>query len=817
MFMYENTTLTPKEASNMGMKDPWSVKQLVMATQQLHASRLYERFSDSDYFLIRTPRLDEPAVVVLMGYGGETFGLNVFLGPTAMASYNVLFNSGGEAQAHRAMLRSHMIGYQMSDAMDLSHDTRRWLKKAKVRPAGDQPFPDPMSIEPGKVPVVFLKDNQTRLLLHLVRGILAASEDNAFKPSGVDRRGRVLCVTLDKDTENLKAVVAWESHVAADRPEDAAADDPADVRFDLAGLSTSGDNWLVSLMPVPGSIQGDDRQPYMLVVCSEQSTSMWPSLMMDTEPTDLVDALARLMRGEHETPSDEAHNPFSGLTPPPIGLPARLILDSKTLHDAVRHAFEPLDIECINGEDNPGMQAILEDLHASFDAGVLDVREDDTWEDQVPEADDLEGWKRADGWLKDTIHGGFDRDSRYQGARALKRYFAPRTDYRELFSKYRRLMIVDSYAHWFATSYRSARNRPTLAEQWLDEPYTPDAVKILLRSVIAQGPSLYRVTEADEDAGKITFADLFTGELTIVTDFALSTCLDSGLVIPAKLVPVGDFHFFFPAGPVMTAIQFNAVMAFFDDQRIVPSSELFSDHPYLLGWIWDVIDQHAGQKPDIRNTDGHALVPHTAVFTCPNRSVLERFLADQPDYEPEPDDPNAWVWFRRGTDMVAGDTGGTHRFETHHEAAEGAVTLLGQLELEDGRVTLTTNSRERLDTARALLERVDGIKLQSLEAQSLDKMAESKATTDIGDSPTTLDEDHIDAARDYITHHYRQWLDHPLPALAGKTPRQAAKTPKLRQKLAAMVRAMPDPTNLSDSNIQINAPREMILKELGLD
>ncbi len=807
----------------MGMKDIWSSKQLVAAAQQLHESRLYERFSDHDYFLVRTPKLDEPAVVVFMGYGGEAFGLNVFLGPSALASYRALFDAGSEARAHREMLRSSVIGYQMSDVMDLTHDARRWLKKAKIRPCGDQLYPDPMSIKPGKAPSAVLKDSEVRLLLHLVRGILAAAQDKSFKPCGTDRYGRVLCIQLDEDTEHPKAVPAWE-HYAPDnragRSVDADADKPMVSRFDLGGLKANGDNWLVSLLPIPGAIQGDDRQPYMLIVCSEQSQNFYPNLLMGIEPADLVDALARLMRGEPE--------PFCGqsaaglpldITPPPTGLPARLVFDSMSLCDMLCGTFEPLGVQCIDGSDDPGLQRMLDDLHELYEAFML-IDEDALFlqDDRIPDADDLDGWKQVDGRLKDMILDELNRNRGYLRSRALKRYFGPGADPQKLFSAYHKFMIMGSYAHWFTTSYRSARNRPSLAEQWLDDPHVSEAVKTLLRAILSQGPSIYRIDEADENTGKIVFADLFSDDVTIVTDFALSICIEPGCFVPARLVPVGNFHFVYPVGPVMVGCQWSRAMAFFDDQRITPEPVLFRDQPHLLGRLWAVLDEYA---VDLQNADGHTFVPQTAVFACPNRPALERFFAEQPDYESEGDDPNAWVWFRPGTEISTDKVvKGTHMINTHFDTSTGPATLLGHIELHDGRFTLTTNSRERFDTARAALEQVKGVRLISVEAEPITPSRQEPTTATPmhrEDDPIVADKAMLDTARDFLTNHYRQWLDLPIPALRGKTPRQAAKDPKLRRQLAAMIRAIPDPTNLGDNNIRINAPRQMLLAELGLD
>jgi hypothetical protein len=439
----------------MSIKDPYAVKQLVSAAEELHASRLYKRFSDHDCFLIRMPNVDDPALAVLMGYGGETFGLNLFLGPEAVKSYRVLFESGG-APSRRALQQIRMVGYQMSDAYNLTHDAKRWLKKVKFKPAGNNFYPDPMSLEPGKVPRVVLKDHETKLLHTAVRGILKAADDRGFVPNGIASDGRVLCLTLTGPHDRPDVTIDWQTVAQTDQPAKpsvATSGKPVSARFDLSGLTRSADNWLVTLMPVPGSIEGDDRQPFMLVVCSEQSNAFHLALLMQTGAADIVQALAEMMRGESGGLTVNAKPGAQGLAPPPVGLPERLILDGRSLHDAAASAFEPLRIECVDGADSPGLKMMLDDLEEMFEQTLEAFGDEDDAlgpaNTTAPAANDLHGWKRIDGWLKDMIYAGFENDERFWGARALTRYFGRDAEPDHLFNKYRQQMVVDSYAFWF--------------------------------------------------------------------------------------------------------------------------------------------------------------------------------------------------------------------------------------------------------------------------------------------------------------------------------------------------------------------------------
>ncbi len=182
----------------------------------------------------------------------------------------------------------------------------------------------------------------------------------------------------------------------------------------------------------------------------------------------------------------------------------------------------------------------------------------------------------------------------------------------------------------------------------------------------------------------------------------------------------------------------------------------------------------------------------------------------------EDEDENCWIWHRNPAAAPTCDHDGTHRFETLQETAAGPRTLLGRVELSGRKATLTTNSRPRFESARAMLEQVKGVKLLSCETESPTHPKRAARIEDIdpNDGPTAADPGEIEAARAFLANYYRQWLDQPVPALGGKTPRQAAKDSRLRPQVAALIRGMPDPAS---PGVTINAPRQMLLAELGLD
>jgi hypothetical protein len=112
---------------------------------------------------------------------------------------------------------------------------------------------------------------------------------------------------------------------------------------------------------------------------------------------------------------------------------------------------------------------------------------------------------------------------------------------------------------------------------------------------------------------------------------------------------------------------------------------------------------------------------------------------------------------------------------------EAGRTILGNIEIGEDALVLSTNSKERADKGRdLLLSRLDGLVGQPLTShQTLEKMLDERPDSAPVQSelPPEVAEQ---AIHSFLDTHYRQALDDALPYLHGKTPRQAAKTKKGR-------------------------------------
>ena len=111
------------------------------------------------------------------------------------------------------------------------------------------------------------------------------------------------------------------------------------------------------------------------------------------------------------------------------------------------------------------------------------------------------------------------------------------------------------------------------------------------------------------------------------------------------------------------------------------------------------------------------------------------------------------------------------------EHAPGERRAYGSVKIDGGKLTLACISRERLERGKELLADLAGAHLRHLGD---DFRTVEDATLDSGKAPEVPRELELEIVRQALAQHYQKWLDMRLPALDGKTPREAARTPQGR-------------------------------------
>jgi hypothetical protein len=121
---------------------------------------------------------------------------------------------------------------------------------------------------------------------------------------------------------------------------------------------------------------------------------------------------------------------------------------------------------------------------------------------------------------------------------------------------------------------------------------------------------------------------------------------------------------------------------------------------------------------------------------------------------------------------------------------DGPRRVLGALQVEGDRLVLEASSRERLARGRELVESLAGAavshqrdKFTGLQA-AMRKAKRSGPKPESG-IPPEIERELVHKA---LAEHYRTWPDTPLPALGGKTVRQAVATPEGRSQVADLLK-----------------------------
>jgi hypothetical protein len=127
-----------------------------------------------------------------------------------------------------------------------------------------------------------------------------------------------------------------------------------------------------------------------------------------------------------------------------------------------------------------------------------------------------------------------------------------------------------------------------------------------------------------------------------------------------------------------------------------------------------------------------------------------------------------------------------------HSAGAGLEsTVIGVARLRQGQLSLETNSRERADALRERIEAACGNHVYHRGRELTDPLS-NKVERPPSKPPGTdvTDPEAQQALLDFKERYYEDWLDQPLPALDGKSPREAARTKEGRQAVDLLLKDM---------------------------
>lgn len=204
---------------------------------------------------------------------------------------------------------------------------------------------------------------------------------------------------------------------------------------------------------------------------------------------------------------------------------------------------------------------------------------------------------------------------------------------------------------------------------------------------------------------------------------------------------------------------------------------------FTSAWLFIEIDRALTPvQPQFTNSDGDDVLFHDLRFPLAT-GVTQKAVAERLDRVKgfEPEGAKYWNWLaarkKRG-----GKAGGGLLLDTQMEGA----TILGSLELKGKTLLVSVNSAERAAKVEALIKTAVGDLVRS-PLTAIRTVDQVRADQQQGGQQEPVDEIPPEIARqlmrDYMDKHYRETLDAPIPALGGKSPRQAVRTAAGRDKV----------------------------------
>jgi len=760
------------------------IAEALEAARNFHSRKLWKCFTNYDCFGVRIAGQEELMLGVVLGDAGEEYGLSLFRGPHAVVTLAGLLDPKGPDDD--ILEDMDTLGFSMEAFGNLPPDAQAMFHEGGQHPRYDEEVPS-FLVKPAGCQGRLPDESEMVLLAQVLRAIVAADDNKMLKPARLNARKGICVIHVSGDAAHPEVTVTRERVEQEKRPTRIPL---LPARVDLGRLPRLKATWLVGMPALPAGIEGDDRAMQMLLVVDDTS-----EFILQGKP---------VFSGDLQEAASSLADVFQGKGLKGVrGLPGEILFSSRKLYEAMAPILEPVGVKCTFKPTIAKLQAIVREFYDLVDSDAAPlgdyVEAADEEDMPIPAPDDLKGWKAADQRLFQRFVKHFEEEDRLWGARPVKRYFGD-DDLEYYLQEHEQQGVVMAYTAWGILDYRPTKTSKTQAETMLKEGL-PEPEATLLRARMESLPTLYRVAGHDPKAGTVALENVLLDGTVTVHDQMMAENIQDGLFLTARTFPAGQFHFIEMAGPPLGAGMGMEAIDFLRYCRMKFTPAGLRKDAHKFGWLWNWMEEwEANWKPPrMCNTDGEDLLWHTASFSVANADQTRRALMERDDvgYDEEADE---LVWNKKaaGNNRVLGES----------------VTL-GRIEFVGDELVLMVNSAERFTTARQWLEQLPGVAFKDVQTRCWDEAEQDRPLDERISPPEPMEitPEIASSLKELMDQHFMGWLDTPLPALGGKTPRQACRTKAGREEVTMLIRTMPDP--MGPAPIQV--PREAMLHELGLE
>ena len=366
------------------------------------------------------------------------------------------------------------------------------------------------------------------------------------------------------------------------------------------------------------------------------------------------------------------------------------------------------------------------------------------------------------------------------------------------------------FMDWYVHDYRLLDSRKRLIDLFAEEvgDRLPAAARLMLKQLQNPLYNAYEVIEVEMGVGSHV-RDIFQGHDYRVQDVSTSQQLKKWDIILGRIVIEGQTDCF--SGAIQVLGQWDkAKLKTFARKSFREYSRQHPD-PDWQNFMRDTSHRFAAyvrrlaerpRKIRFTTSDGEELSIAQAFYQVQDRKNAETRLKNHPSLRfvgPDEDEPKSarFDWVGEPVDgftpvQTKGGKGIVITESLYSVSGERGRTVLGNISLGDKRLVLSCFSAERLAAGRKLLEDCcgDAINHVADSKESVDRwLKEPKkeaSTPKTGKKLPRATERKLLAG--LMDKHYQRWLDEPLPALEGQTPRQAVKNKRGRAKVIALLK-----------------------------
>lgn len=282
----------------------------------------------------------------------------------------------------------------------------------------------------------------------------------------------------------------------------------------------------------------------------------------------------------------------------------------------------------------------------------------------------------------------------------------------------------------------------------------PEDERLLAEQWLLVDRSVFEVEQVHRGEG-LTVRDVRTGDVHQVREHTASRQLKVGALICARIVPAGDTMQIFGGIEPVELHERDELLSLLDSK------------PDPIDLVSFLTRRFA--PPALRNTEGDPLVLCEVTLRTGDPAALVAELDET---------------YARRADV--------HTPQWIESVADGPVRAT--LSLDGADLTVHTNSEARLDRVLDTLRKLDPtLTVVGESRQPARDTREAAALTNRSHSGGDPVDPRAAAVLDqFIRDYERKWLDEPIPALAGHTPRQAAADPTRRDDLIRLLDSFPN-------------------------